>query len=372
MRAMTDAARSPCPGSGTSAFHLRAGELWCEDVPVRALAQRFGTPLYVYSFAAIEERYARVRAAFGDDAHVCYAVKANSNLTLLRRLHALGSGFDLVSGGELRRLQAAGIPASGSVFAGVGKEPWEIDEAVAAGLLFFNVESEHELPLLAAAGEAAQTPVRIALRLNPDVEAGGHAYIATARKDTKFGVGLDRAGAVVEAIVASPWLQLCGYHVHLGSQVHEVAPYREALERVCAFADGASVRRDGVVHYDLGGGFGIGYGQGPELDVGAVAASVLPLLRARGWRPAVEPGRYLVGDAGILVTSVLGEKPQGGTTFLLVDAAMNDLMRPALYAAEHPIVPVAARSGPPREADVVGQVCETGDFLGKKRQLPPC
>jgi diaminopimelate decarboxylase len=362
----------PCVGSGAAAFHRRSGELYCEHVAVRSLAKRFGTPLYVYSTAAIDERLQRLRRAFGQDAHVCYAVKANPNLTLLQRMHAGGAGFDLVSGGELARLAAAGLPASGAVFAGVAKQAWEIEAAVRAGILFFNVESPSELPLLAAAGRAAGQPVRVALRLNPDVDAGTHAYISTGRRENKFGVAIDHAGPVVAAIAADPWLELVGYHVHLGSQVHEVAPYREALERVCAFADGASVRRDGVVHYDLGGGFGIGYGQGPELDVGAVAASVLPLLRARGWRPAVEPGRYLVGDAGILVTSVLGEKPQGGTTFLLVDAAMNDLMRPALYAAEHPIVPVAARSGPPREADVVGPVCETGDFLGKKRLLPPC
>ncbi len=369
---MTSHDRSPCPGAGSPAFHLRGGELWCEDVPVARLAQHFGTPLYVYAKAALHERIAAVRSAFGTSAHVCYAVKANANLSLLREVHAAGAGFDLVSGGELRRLQAAGLPAGGAVFAGVGKERWEIEAAIAAGILFFNVETEYELPLLAASAAAAGTRVPVALRLNPDVDAGTHAYISTGKRENKFGIALSRAGAVVDAIVAEPSLRLAGYHVHLGSQVRAVAPYATALERVLQFADGAAVRADGVTHYDLGGGFGIAYGHGEALDVAAVARARRPLLQARGWTPVVEPGRYLVGDAGILVTAVLGEKPQGGTHFVLVDAAMNDLLRPALYHAEHPIVPVAPHPGATRVVDVVGPVCETGDFLGKGRTLPPC
>jgi diaminopimelate decarboxylase len=243
---------------------------------------------------------------------------------------------------------------------------------VRAGILFFNVESEHELPLLAAVGAAAGQRVKVALRLNPDVDAGTHAYISTGKKENKFGIALPRAGAVVEAIARERWLQLVGYHVHLGSQLRSVDPYVQALAKVTAFADGAAVRRDGLTHYDLGGGFGIGYGQGDALDTGAVARALMPVLAARGWTPVVEPGRYLVGDAGALITTVLGEKRQGGTDFLLVDAAMNDLLRPALYQAEHPIVPVAPRSGPSQLVDVVGPVCETGDFLGKRRDLPPC
>jgi diaminopimelate decarboxylase len=365
-------APTPCAGSGTSAFHRRGGELWCEDVAVRALAERHGTPLYVYSARAIDERLAAVRRAFGPGAHVCYAVKANSNLSLLRRLHAGGAGFDLVSGGELARLGKAGVPTAGAVFAGVGKEPWEIEAAVRAGILFFNVESPHEVPLLAAAGSALGQRVRVALRLNPDVDAGTHAYISTGKKHNKFGVAIDRAGAIVEAIAREQSLELVGYHVHLGSQLRRVEPYAEALARVCDFADGAAVRRDSVRYYDLGGGFGIGYGDGDALDVGAVAAALLPTLQQRGWTPVVEPGRYLVGDAGILVTAAIAEKQQGGTDFLLVDAAMNDLMRPALYQAEHPIVMVAAPSSGAAErvVDVVGPVCETGDFLGRRRSLP--
>ncbi|MGC6489544.1 MAG: diaminopimelate decarboxylase [Planctomycetota bacterium] len=362
---------TPCPGAGAGEFHLRDGALWCEQVAVEELAERFGTPLYVYSAAVMRRRVRRVREAFGDGAAVCFAVKANSNLHVLRLLHAEGCGFDLVSGGELERLRAAGLPSSRAVFAGVGKQRWEIEAAVAAGLLFFNVESPHELPALAAAGEAAGQPVRVALRLNPDVDPDTHAYISTGKDENKFGVSLGRAGDVVAAVHADPWLELVGYHVHLGSQLQSVRPYREALDRVLAFVDGDERRARGVRYYDLGGGFGISYGDGDPLDVAAVAAALRPDLEDRGWTPVVEPGRFLVGDAGLLLTSVLGEKAQGRSRFLLVDAAMNDLMRPALYQAEHPIVPVRARPDRcERVVDVVGPVCETGDFLGRGRKLP--
>lgn len=362
-----------CPGSGSSAFHYRAGALHCEELPLADLVAEFGSPLYVYSAATMRERAHRVRQAFGRDAHVCYAVKANSNLHVLRLLHEQGCGFDLVSGGELERLRVAGLPTNQAVFAGVAKQAWEIEAAVAAGLLFFNVESPTELPLLAAAGEAAGQPVSVALRLNPNVEANTHKYISTGKDENKFGVAIDRAADVVKQIVADPWLSLVGYHVHLGSQLKTVEPYVEALERVMAFVDGDPSRGEGVRYYDLGGGFGISYGTGEILDVAAVAEALLPRLQARGWLPVVEPGRFLVGDAGTLVTSVIGEKSQGRSEFLLVDAAMNDLMRPALYQAEHPIVPVTQDSAAEtRTADVVGPVCETGDFLGQKRTLPRC
>ena len=367
----TPADVTPCPGSGTPSFHRRDGVLWCDDVALPELARRFGTPLYVYSARTVKARVEQVRGAFGPAARICYAVKANSNLALLRLVHDAGCGFDLVSGGELERLVAAGLPTVDAVFAGVGKEPWEIEAAVRRGILFFNVESPHELPLLAAAGEAAGARVPVALRLNPDVEAGTHAYISTGRNENKFGVAIARAGEVVARIAADPRLELVGYHVHLGSQLRKVEPYVEALERVCAFVDAAPERARGVRYYDLGGGFGIGYGRGEPLDVGAVAAALRPRLDARGWTPVVEPGRYLVGDAGALLTAALGEKSQGAVTFLLVDAAMNDLLRPALYQAEHPIVPVgshAAAAG--HVVDVVGPVCETGDFLGRARELP--
>lgn len=366
---METAPHTPCPGSGTPSLHLRAGALWCEDAPVSELASRFGTPLYVYSAATMTQRYRAVRTAFGPDAHVCYAVKANSNLSILRHFAALGAGFDLVSGGELQRLLAAGVPTGGAVFAGVAKQPWEIDAALNAGILLFQVESPHEVGLLEAAGARRGVRVPVAVRLNPDVDPGTHAYISTGRKDSKFGTDLSLAGELVDRILASPSLALQGYHVHLGSQLRTIEPYLQAFERVAAFMAASPARRAGVRYYNLGGGFGIGYGKGEPLDVAALAATLLPRIRALGLVPVVEPGRYLVGDAGVLVTSVLGEKLGGSTRYLLVDAAMNDLLRPSLYQAEHPLVPVHTRGRPSTRFDVVGPVCESGDFLARGREL---
>jgi diaminopimelate decarboxylase len=358
--------------SGTEHFHSQAGELWCEGVRVAELAARYGTPLYVYSAAAIVARVREVRGAFGPQAQVCYAVKANSNLHLLKLVAQEGAAFDLVSRGELRRVLAAGLSPARAVFAGVAKDDDDIAEALAAGILTFNVESPHELPMLEAAGARRGVRVPVALRLNPDVDAGTHAYISTAKKENKFGLSLAAAGPVAEAVQRSGHLRLLGYHVHLGSQLKSPQPYADALAKVEAFLDAAPAHREGVTHYDLGGGFGVAYGQGARLDVSAVAALLLPRLRARALTPIVEPGRYLVADAGLLVTRVLGTKAGSECDFVLVDAAMNDLMRPALYAAEHPIAPLAglARAAGSRPCDVVGPVCESSDFLGKGRSLP--
>jgi diaminopimelate decarboxylase len=352
---------------GTEQFAYRDGEVWCEDVPVAALAARFGTPLYVYSQAAIEARFAVVRRAFGPSAHICFAVKSNGNLSLLRLLARLGAGFDLVSGGELERLRRAGVPTSGAVFAGVGKDEAEVRAAHAAGILFFNVESDFELELFERVG-SAQRPVPIALRLNPDVDAGTHHYIATGRGADKFGMDLATAAAVVERIGASPRLALVGYHVHLGSQVRQRDPYLAALDVVERFLDAKPSHARGARYYDLGGGFAVAYGQaGGGTDVGALAAAVLPRLAARGLTPVVEPGRFLIADAGILVARVLGAKGR----FTIVDAAMNDLLRPALYRAEHPVAPVRLGDGEVAVRDIVGPVCESGDFLALGRRLPP-
>jgi diaminopimelate decarboxylase len=360
----------PCPGSGTAAFHYRAAELYCEDAALEELAELFGTPLYVYSQAAMAERYRALRAAFGDAAHICYAVKANPNLSVLRTFAGFGAGFDLVSGGELRRLQAAGVPTAGAVFAGVAKQPWEIAAALDAGILFFNLESPHELEQLATAGRQRGVRVPVALRLNPDVDAGTHAYIRTGDRAAKFGVDLATAATLVERIAREPHLQLCGYHVHLGSQLRTEGPYLQALDRVAAFLDGAAVRREGVSWYDLGGGFGIGYGTEATFDAAALARAILPRLQALSLRPVLEPGRFLIGDAGVLVTTVLGTKTTSGRRFLLVDAAMNDLLRPALYQAEHPMAPLHEDGREQAVVDVVGPVCETGDFLARQRRLP--
>lgn len=363
---------STFPDSGTESFLLRGDALWCEDVPVAELAARHGTPLYVYSATAMRQRFARLRAAFGAEATICYAVKANPTLAVLRLFGELGAGFDVVSAGELLRVQAAGLPLDRVVFAGAGKRPDELAMGVELGVGAFHVESMHEIEPLAAAAQAHGREVAVALRLNPDVAADTHAYIATGRGGDKFGLGFRLAAEAVARIRAAKGLRLVGYHVHLGSQLRDPQVWRRALDRVVAWMDEDPARREGVESYDLGGGFGIGYGEAAGLcDVEAVAAAVREPLEAYGLRPVLEPGRFLVGDAGVLVTEVLGEKLAGDRRLVLVDAAMNDLLRPSLYGARHPIRPLR---GPGRtattEADVVGPVCESGDFLGRGVPLP--
>lgn len=363
------------PGDDLPWLAYRQGELHLEDVPLRRLAEEHGTPCYGYSGRAMEVRYQALRAAFGADAKICFAVKSCSNLSVLRHFGQLGCGFDLVSGGELARVRAAGLPTEGAVFAGVGKQSWEIQQALSAGIRFFNVESPFELDLLRQAGAATGRVVPLALRINPDVDPGaGHAYIRTGKDADKFGLGLDAAASAVRTIAGDPHLELVGYHVHLGSMIRTVAPYLEALQVVLGFMDADPLHRQGVRYYDMGGGFGVSYGdgQGP-LDPAPVAGALLPELRARGLTPVLEPGRFLVADAGVLVVQVLGSKPGPRKGFVLVDGAMNDLLRPALYQAHHPIVPLREGASPPADAppqDVVGPVCESGDFLGKDRALP--
>jgi diaminopimelate decarboxylase len=354
--------------AGHEHLRPRGGELHCEQVALAALADQHGTPLYVYSTAAIAARAARLRAAFGPQARICYAVKSNPNLHLLRLIARLGLGFDLVSGGELARLAAAGVDARSAVMAGVAKEDWEIAAALRAGILFVNVESPHELDLLAAAARGAGGRARVAVRLNPDVDAGTHAYISTGRSENKFGIDLRAAGQIVRAIGAREELELVGYHVHLGSQIARPQPFVDAFERVAEWMDEAPERSEGVRYYDLGGGFGVG---DSALDVEALARALLPALEARKLEPVLEPGRYLIAEAGLLLTRVGGLKEGSARRFVLVDAAMNDLLRPALYGAKHTIVPVRETRGAPVEVDVVGPVCESADFLGRGVALPP-
>lgn len=370
---MTQSAPDLARSSGGTQFHYENGSMRCEGVDLDALVEQFGTPLYVYSRAAVAERFDQLRAAFGAGAKICYAVKSNSNLSVLRLVAELGAGFDLVSGGELRRLQAAGVATDGAVFAGVAKADWEIEAGLAAGIMLFNLESEHELPVLAELGGRTGREVRIAIRLNVDVDADTHEYISTGRQQDKFGLDLARAAAAVEQIAATPHLQLSGYHVHLGSLLRRIDPYLEALDRVLEFMDGAAVRSEGVEFYDCGGGFGISYGDGQgRLDVAALGAAMVPRLQARGMIPILEPGRFLVADAGVLLTEVLGVKNSGGARFVLADAAMNDLLRPALYGATHPIATVREPAAGVAlvASNLVGPVCESSDFLAKNRLLP--
>lgn len=353
-------------------FDYRDGVLHCEELPVPDLCRTHGTPLYIYSARAMRERFVALREAFGAEARICYAVKANSNLHLLRLFAELGAGFDIVSGGELERLVAAGVDPREAVFAGVAKAPWEVEAALQAGIFLFNLESDFEVDLLEATGARLGRRVPLALRLNVDVEANTHEYITTAKKQNKFGLSLEDAARVIQRTRACPHLELKGYHVHLGSLLRQGGPYLEAMERVFAFMDADPSHHQGVEYYDCGGGFGISYGDGlGPLDVAALAAEMLPRLASRGLRPILEPGRFLVGDAGILVGQVMGVKEAGGRHFALVDAAMNDLLRPSLYGAEHPVAAVEEPAGaPPAELyDVVGPVCESADFLAKGRRL---
>ena len=363
--------------SGGRPFTYRDGVLSCGEVPLDGLASRFGTPLYVYSGDQIAERARLFQDAFPEAPHtVCYAVKANSSLAILKLLARLGCGFDIVSGGELARVIAAAGPdvAKRVVFSGVGKTAPEMDAALAADILLFNVESEPELDLLASRAAVAGRRARIALRVNPDVSAETHPYISTGLSAHKFGIGIALARAVYARAATMPSIETAGVSVHIGSQIRQVEPFAEALAKTLALvrdlrADGHNIR-----YVDAGGGLGISYTD-EEFDPAAQVASYATALKAALGKTEVhlllEPGRFLVGQAGVLLTSVLFRKQNGDKRFVIVDAAMNDLIRPALYQAHHEIVPVAQREDAQDEtADIVGPVCESGDFFARERTLP--
>jgi diaminopimelate decarboxylase len=364
----------PNHGSRSSASR----ELLADAVPLRRLAERYGTPLYVYSATAIRERYQQFDNAFRDCEHtICYSVKANSNLSVLRLLAALGSGFDIVSGGELQRvLQASRKSASNVVFSGVGKLPDEIDLALRSGILLFNVESASELQMLSARATHLRKRARFAIRVNPDVDARTHPYISTGLHQHKFGVPMREAPELYRQGAASRHLRSAGVSVHIGSQITDVGPFREAMQRVASLV--RSLRRDGheIRYVDAGGGLGISYAKNSKGSFPArsksYAAAVLRPLRRLGVHVLLEPGRSIVAHAGVLLTRVIYSKQNDARHFLIVDAAMNDLMRPSLYGAHHEIVPVVIGPQGDRhsEVDVVGPVCETGDFFARHRDLP--
>lgn len=352
-------------------FEYRDGRLHAEDVPVADIAATVGTPCYIYSRATIERHWRAFDHAFGEHPHlVCYAVKANSNLAVLNVLGRLGSGFDIVSGGELERVLAAGGDPGKIVFSGVGKRRDELERALEINIRCFNVESEAELALLerVAAERGQRAPV--SLRINPDVDADTHPYISTGLKQNKFGIEVERALAVYARAAASPHLEVVGVDCHIGSQLTRVAPFVDALERVLALVGRLEAQGIAIRHLDLGGGLGIRYrDEEPPLPA-EHAAALLERLRDRPHEILIEPGRAIVGNAGILVTRVELLKQGEDKSFAVVDAAMNDLLRPALYSAWQAIIPVEPRAmGEPHRYDVVGPICETGDFLGKDREL---
>ena len=357
-------------------FALKHGVLHAEDVDLSALADTVGTPFYCYSTATLTRHYEVFKAAFdGLDTLVCYAVKANSNQAVLATLARLGAGMDVVSEGELRRARAAGVPANRITFSGVGKSAQEIAYALDEDILCFNVESEPELAMLSALASAKGRTARIALRVNPDVDALTHAKIATGKAENKFGIPIDRARAVYRDAARLPGIAVSGVDMHIGSQITDLAPFDTAFEILASFLE--DLRADGhpIDHVDLGGGLGIPYRQGEDPDSyhpDRYAAVVKARLGHLPHRFIFEPGRLIVGNAGILVTSVILVKAGEAKTFVVVDAAMNDLIRPTLYEAHHEVVAVTEAPADRANAavDVVGPVCETGDYLAQERTMP--
>ncbi|OJZ17847.1 MAG: diaminopimelate decarboxylase [Thiobacillus sp. 65-29] len=351
-------------------LHRIDGRLHFEDVALDSLAERFGTPLYVYSRAALEAAYRAYADAFAAVPHlVCYAVKANSSLAVLNVFARLGAGFDIVSGGELARVLAAGGDPGKVVFSGVGKSAAEMRAALEAGILCFNVESESELHRLnRVAGELGRT-APISFRVNPDVDARTHPYISTGLKQNKFGVPIAQAHALYRQAASLPHLAVVGIDCHIGSQLTDLSPLADAADRVLALVD--ALAADGILlqHIDLGGGVGIRYRDETPPDLAAYGRVLAGKFAGRRETLLLEPGRSLVGNAGLLLTRVEYLKPGEEKNFAIVDAAMNDLMRPALYEAFHEIVAVDERSVPARRYDIVGPICETGDFIGFARDL---
>jgi diaminopimelate decarboxylase len=360
-------------------FHYRDGELYADDVPARAIAEAHGTPVYVYSAGALRAHYDALAEAFGElSPLLCYSVKANGNLAVLRTLRERGSGFDVVSGGELFRALRAGASPDTIVFAGVGKTDEEIRAALEAGILCFNAESEPELERLAAVALELGTVARVCLRVNPEVDPRTHAHIATGKKGTKFGLDPDAAREAAALAGRLDGVALVGLHAHIGSQIRDPEPFVHALDRVMAFWDELAASGHALELLNLGGGFGIAYGPGEPLDVKALAEAYAQRLRGRPLRLLFEPGRFIAANAGALLTRVTYVKHARHKRFVIVDTGMHHLIRPALYQAHHHIWPVRAAAdlgqpgapACPGEADIVGPICETADTLAAGRPFP--
>ena len=351
-------------------FSYQDGTLCAERVPLVEIAERFGTPSYVYSRAALELAYREFsQACSGHDVLICYSVKANSNLAVLNLLARLGSGFDIVSGGELARVLAAGGSAAKTVFSGVGKSEAEMRRALEAGVLCFNVESEGELTRLAAVARSMGKVAPVSLRINPDVDPGTHPYVATGLRESKFGIAYGAALPLYSKAAKLRELRVVGIDVHIGSQITDVEPFVAALEKVLEFVDVLEATGLHLEHLDLGGGLGIRYRDEAPPAVKDYLERLFQRLGRRELRILFEPGRSLVGNTGLLLTRVEYLKHDGAKNFVVADAAMNDLLRPALYDAWHEVLPVTPRNGPAQRYDIVGPVCESADFLARERTL---
>lgn len=361
-------------------FGYRGSALCCDQVPLAELAAAHGTPLYVYSEKHVLGRLDLFERAFASVPHtICFAVKANSSLAILKALAGHGAGFDIVSAGELARVERAAPKAvARAVFAGVGKQVWEIDRALEAGILLFNVESAQELELIASRAELLGIVAKVSLRVNPDVFAETHPYISTGLSAHKFGIEIKLARGLYHRAQRLKWLQPIGVSVHIGSQIRAVEPFGAAMARVRTLIE--ELREDGIAltHLDAGGGLGVEYGEAgfdPEAAVEAYAEQILGATEGLGMHLLLEPGRFLVAQAGCLLTRVLGVKQNGSAeaakTFVITDAGMNDLIRPSLYQAHHEIVPLERPEASHRAVvDVVGPVCESGDFFARDRMMP--
>lgn len=356
-------------------LHRVDGDLYMEQVPLRKIAEQFGTPAYVYSESAIRAAYSTFDAAFAGQAHsICYAVKANSNIAILALLAKLGSGFDIVSGGELTRVLKAGGDVSRVVFSGVGKQDWEIEYALSEGIGCFNVESDSELVRVSDIASRCEQRARISIRVNPDVDPKTHPYIATGLKENKFGVSVEQALEMYLQAADDPWLDIKGIDCHIGSQITELNPFLDALVRLLSLCDELAGHGIDIEHLDLGGGLGVRYRDEEPIDINDFSAAIGQAMSGRPQSLIFEPGRSIVANAGLLLTEVNTLKSNEGKHFAVVDAAMNDLVRPALYNAWQDVVPLSENSGSELSRkeqtwDIVGPVCETGDFLAKDRSL---
>ncbi len=351
-------------------FKYKKNNLYCEDIRVRDLAERFGTPLYVYSYATLINHFVKLKTAFHSvKPLICYSVKANSNLAILKALVNEGAGLDIVSGGELFRALKAGCSSEKIVYASVGKIDYEIEEAIKLGILFFNVESFSELKNIQHIARNLKKRVNVALRINPDVEPKTHKYITTGKLTNKFGIDFKTARRVILLARGFSHVKIAGLHIHIGSQITTPEPFVAAIAKVIKFISGLRKERIILEYLNIGGGLGIIYDKEAPQTAQKFAAKVLPLLRKSGLKIIMEPGRFIVGNAGILVTKVLYVKNTPKKKFIIVDAGMNDLIRPALYEAYHNIVALS-KINKTEKADVVGPICESGDFFAKDRALP--
>jgi diaminopimelate decarboxylase len=356
-------------------FHYKAGQLFCEDVPLGQVAEEIGTPLYLYSYNSLISGYREVSHAFSKlSPLICYSLKANANLTLCRILATEGAGADIVSGGELYKALKAGFSPQKIVFAGPGKNEKEIEYGLRENIFMFNVESQGELRLIEKVSRQLNRTARVSLRINPDVDAKTHRYITTGKKENKFGLDFNEAEKLYPQIKKSSLLELVGIHFHLGSQITSLQPYLRALEKILEFIELLKEKGLNLKYVDMGGGFGISYGEGkPPLNIKDLAEKTYSLIKNIGAKLILEPGRLLVGPSGVLITQVLYKKNRGEKRFIIVDAGMNDLIRPSLYRAYHQIKKLKESQEVEFSdvVDVVGPVCESGDFFARGRGLPP-